>query len=53
MYLGTAITGGIGGTLLTVFPGYWGISIYTAATFTLALVIYRFASAFRSNPRPS
>ena len=53
MYLGTAITGGIGGTLLTVFPGYWGISIYTAATFALALAIYRFAGAFRNAPPPS
>ena len=53
MYLGTAITGGIGGTLLTVFPGYWGISIYTAVTFALALAIYRFAGVFRNAPPPS
>ena len=47
MYLGTSVTGAIGGTLLTILPGYWGISAFTATTFTLALGIYWQAGAFQ------
>lgn len=37
--LGTSITGAVGGALLTVVPGFWGISLLTAATFAVALLI--------------
>lgn len=52
MYLGTAITGAIGGTLLTSAPGYWGISGFTAVTFAIALGIYWWAGAFRRDEAP-
>ncbi|MDO5082934.1 MAG: MFS transporter [Arachnia propionica] len=46
MYLGTSFTGAVGGALLTAVPGFWGISLLTATTFTVAALIYWRAGAF-------
>jgi len=53
MYLGTTISGVIGGTLIVTFPGYSGISGFIAVTFTAALILYTLAGTFHTTPDPT
>lgn len=52
MYLGTTIGGGIGGHLLTGFPGFSGLAVFAIIAFALSLGGYAAAGALRAtNPR--
>ena len=51
MYLGTTLSGAVGGVLISVFPGYSGISWFIAVTLTAALVLYAAAGTFRTATR--
>jgi len=50
MYLGTTISGAVGGTLLTRFSGFTGISVFITASFIVALGCYAVAGAFTRHP---
>lgn len=49
MYAGTTISGAVGGTLLTQFPGYSGIAVMSACAVAISLGVYALGGAFRSN----
>ena len=53
MYAGTTISGAVGGTLLTQFPGYSGIAVMSACAIAISLGVYALGGAFRSNNRDS
>ncbi len=40
MYLGEAISGGIGGLLIKMFPGFYGIALFTAIGVALSMGLY-------------
>lgn len=46
MYIGATIGGGIGGVLLTNFPGFFGIAGFTVFCYSVSLIIYWFSGAF-------
>jgi len=47
MYAGTTISGAVGGTLLTQFPGYSGIAVMSACAIAISLGVYALGGAFR------
>ncbi len=49
MYLGEAVGGAFGGILIKNFPGFFGISVFTAIGVFLAMLLYAQQGYFKEN----
>lgn len=47
MYVGTTISGAVGGYLLTQFTGYSGVAVFTVGAYIVSLGVYALGGAFR------